>query len=186
MMSHGTLLFDTDLTRLRKTLKSTDGGIESKSTKSVRSKVTNIWEYFHPKIDINTFKQILVDNISGDWNDFYVYKFDDEQWKEINQLARKKYSSWDWNYGQSPKFKIKKSDYLSGIRVKAELEIHNGIIRSCSLTSPSDQLAGIDNLGAFFNGQRYYYEDLLELLSRVDLNHYFKNVTNNDFINFLC
>ncbi len=186
MMSHGTLLFDTDLARLRKALKKTDGEIESKSTKSVRSSVTNIREYFSQKIDINTFTRLLINNVSSEWHDFSIYKFDDAQWDEIYQLARNKYDSWDWNYGQSPKFKIKKCDYISGTQIKAELEILNGIIHSCLLISSADQMTDMNELGQLFNGHRYYYDDIWHLLSGVDLKHYFKNVTNIEFINLLC
>ncbi len=106
MLCHGTLLFDADLKKLSSSLKVSSKNLESKSTKSVKSKVTNISNFLPEPCNISDFKKRLLDGILCSFSFEGYLEFDQIQWNEINVLAKDKYSTWNWNWGRTPKFQI--------------------------------------------------------------------------------
>lgn len=122
IISHGTLLFNADLPKLRLALRENNFEVESKSVGSVRSSVANI-------IDISTqFNTIgaLKDYLSQELGVQQELTFTDEQWSEITALAKTKFASSTWIYGRSPKTTVRK-DWGS-------LTIEEGILAAIETT----------------------------------------------------
>ncbi len=67
MVSHGTLLWDTDLSVVGEALRVKQAKIESKGIKSVRARVANITEFLpeNPP-DIMTFRQMIIDSVNSE------------------------------------------------------------------------------------------------------------------------
>ena len=61
-----------------------------------------------------------------------VYTLDKLDLKRINQLVEKKYNNWDWNYGESGEFLVKK-EYDQ--RIQITLIIKRGFIKDVSIDS---------------------------------------------------
>jgi lipoate---protein ligase len=133
LLSHGTLLYKANLTAISKALNAPISKIISKSTKSVRSKVTNIYDYLEKKRDIESFKTILTQGLLEAFSFDGYLEFDQIQWNEINSLAIEKYSSWDWNWGRTPKFNILIENL--DIKFKASLHISAGKIKKIDFQS---------------------------------------------------
>lgn len=132
VLHHGTLLFDAELDILHELLKTTEGEIVSKSVKSRRSNVTNIKGHMLNKdADISGLKQALLCKFSPYGIKNYILS--DKDSAEINKLVEDKYSKWEWNFGNSPKFSYKKVSELSGKSVAIELFVEKGIISSCEI-----------------------------------------------------
>jgi lipoate---protein ligase len=138
LLSHGTLLYNADLATISKALNSPFNSIISKSTKSVHSKVTNIYDYLKKKIDIESFKNILTKALLDAFSFDGYLEFDQVQWNEIKSLAAEKYSSWDWNWGRTPKFKflIESNNPI----FKSSLDISAGRIKKIEFQSGDRQL----------------------------------------------
>lgn len=133
IMHHGCILFSADVADLTGCLKPNPFKIESKGVKSVRSYVTNISEHLKEPMDADTFfNQIyhyFKENISeikeGSLNENDIYA--------INSLAKKKYETWDWNFGQSPDYTAKKScKYEFGV-VEVCFSVEDGIIQKMKI-----------------------------------------------------
>lgn len=102
VLHHGTLLFNTDMSELTCSLKENKLKIESKGIKSIRARVTNIFDALPNKMTINDFKLGLENYFTKD-TERYVFK--EEDLKGIDKLVREKYSTFEWNIGRSPKGK---------------------------------------------------------------------------------
>ncbi|MCC0633891.1 lipoate--protein ligase family protein [Clostridioides sp. ZZV15-6388] len=100
---HGTLLYDSDLNKLTKYLNS-DKSTESKATKSVSSKVTNI--NFLLKKDIYYFLDYCVNYIKNNIKNIKEVELDDDDIKSVYNLVEDKYKKTEWIYNKTPKFQI--------------------------------------------------------------------------------
>ena len=109
MLSHGTLLFNSELGEVVNALNVKMNKIESKGHKSVRSRVANISEFLNDKISIEEFRKMLLEGLFQGVEDFETYHLTEDEWKAVHQLKEEKYDSWDWNFGRSPKFNIKRT-----------------------------------------------------------------------------
>lgn len=159
VLHHGTLLFDSDLNRLRKTLKPIAGEFESKTIKSVRSSVANIKDYLDDKtIDFKKFKELLMSNIFEE--DMREYNLSNEELAQVNKIEKRKYRTWEWNFGYSSNFTYKKKTCISGEDFELELVVKKGIIKECKLKKDFSLIKDIESL---LCGHRYDYCVLKEI-----------------------
>ena len=131
LLHHGTLLFHSNLEMLSKVLVAKPAKIESKGIKSVRSRVTNIRDYV-PDISIGQFKSTFIETLSED-HDITPYELNADDRAAISILAAEKYSTWDWNYGQSPEYDIRKDYRFDGGGVSIYLKVNKGVIQSARI-----------------------------------------------------
>jgi len=130
VLSHGTLLFNTDLNQLSAALNNNPKKYFDKAIKSVRSKVTNIANYLNNSKSMNEFSQELFQNIirkSGVYNLNPITALETEG---INQISKEKFETWEWVFGYSPKYLFQNSFQLANQTVAFELHVEKGIIRS--------------------------------------------------------
>lgn len=109
MLHHGTLLFSSDLSVLNKIIKAETNHMESIGVKSIRANVKCISDFLNEPIDIETFKQYLLNQWIKTEDYFTQVKFlTDKDYQSIEKLKTSKYRQWEWNFGESPAFEIKK------------------------------------------------------------------------------
>lgn len=108
MIHHGTLLFDVDLVHLDKVLKKKTN-INTFAIPSVRSMVINLKNLLDSPISIESFMDYMIKEIQLENDDFI--DLSEEQYKEIDVLSNEKYRTWEWIFGQTPKFVIDKDQY---------------------------------------------------------------------------
>jgi len=161
MLSHGTLLFDADLTALNQALGSTSDIINPKGVASIRSTVTNISKHSKIPMDIFAFKQKLREGAEKFFNGLETHELPDTAWNEILRLAKSKYQSWEWNYGSTPTFAVRHSLNEKAIRFHVERGYIHKIESECNGSG--------NEIVAFFGkkmiGKRYDPEDLRRLFA---------------------
>ncbi len=106
ILSHGTLLFNTQLNLLRQALAINPFRVESKAVSSVRSEVMNL----HTVLPDLGEAQQLLDYLITELKPASTYAFSEEQWAQINRSADEKFKSADWVYGRSPLTTIHKKE----------------------------------------------------------------------------
>ena len=133
MLSHGTLLFNADLEMLRQALDSKSEILSSRGIDSTRSRVTNISEHLTVSLDILRFRQKFMNEAEKFFGGLRNYELSGTGWDQILRLAKDKYRSWAWNYGNTPAFsvrhKIQSGSHVSSIR----LHVERGYIRKIEL-----------------------------------------------------
>jgi len=141
LLSHGTLLFNADIKKINTSLKTKNNYLESKSTKSVKSRVANISDYLSKPISQTNFKKWLTEGILKSFSFEGFVEFNQIQWNEINNLCEDKYGSWNWNWGRTPKFKVIVEENM--LKFKAVLEIMNGHIMKIGYLDSDPQFKDI-------------------------------------------
>src|SRR5690554_3588143 len=91
MVSHGTLLFDTDLGEVANALNVKMSKIESKGHKSIRSRVANISEFLKEPLKIEEFRKLLLEGLYEESEPFENYHLTPDEWKAVHRLKEEKY-----------------------------------------------------------------------------------------------
>ncbi|WP_347175322.1 lipoate--protein ligase [Polaribacter uvawellassae] len=185
MVSHGTLLFDTDLNEVGNALQVKMSKIISKGHKSVRSRVANISEYLNNPMKIEEFRALLLEGLYAEREAFETYHLTEEEWKAVHQLKEEKYDSWDWNYGRSPKFNIQRSKRFPVGEIDVRMFVEKGYLTEIKIFGDffgKEPLETIENL---LIGVAYDKEEITKKLADINLEDYFGNITKSEFIELL-
>jgi lipoate-protein ligase A len=94
MVSHGTLLYNTDLDRVDQALRVKAAKLESKGIKSVRSRVANITEYLQNAPDILSFRQRIIEGVFAG-EPLKEYHLTETDWQGVRQLVAERYATWE-------------------------------------------------------------------------------------------
>lgn len=181
LLHHGTIMFDVNVGQMVKALRVKPGKIESKGIKSVRSRVINLSSYFPKDMDIYEFKQLLLAFFNREYG-VWQYDLSDKEQFEVKQLKDQKYSSWDWNYGKSPKSNVMRSGYFKCGYIEFHFQIENHVIQSMELVGDFFSSSDIDEFTTLFNGVGFNKKSLSELLQGIELKKYFGNISVDEII----
>lgn len=185
MVSHGTLLFDTDLGEVVNALNVKMSKIESKGHKSVRSRVANISEFLKEKLSIEEFRALLLEGLYEESEPFDSYHLTAEEWKAVHRLKAEKYDTWDWNYGRSPKFNIQRTKRFPIGEIDLRIFVEKGYITEFKIFGDFFGKEPVENLEKLFEGVRYEKEDISELLKDIEVKEYFGDILMEEFIDLV-
>lgn len=134
ILSHGTLLFNAQRENLSKALKNTSGSFKGKAIQSVRSKVANIVEFLDDKIPMNDFVEKVKLHILQSDASNKEYFLSSEDKEHIQKLVDEKYSTWEWNFGYSPKYRFEKTIAVDSKHLKLSIFVEKGKIQEIELS----------------------------------------------------
>ncbi|HAI76994.1 MAG TPA: lipoate--protein ligase [Microscillaceae bacterium] len=186
MFSHGTLLFNSEMSKISGALNVKADKIESKGIKSVRSRVANIMEFLKEPITMDVFKQTLLKHIFGDASQVPTYRLSEEQWAEVYKLSEEKYQTWEWNYGRSPEFNIQRVKRFDFGLIDARVHVKDGVLTAIRFYGDFLGFGDLHDIETKLIGQQYRNDHLVKALLGVDLTHYFGAIAVQDFIDFIC
>lgn len=185
LMHHGTIMFDSDLSILEASLNISKDKIESKGLKSVRSRVTNISDHLDLKISNKQFIEFLKNNMFEN-EQIKEYFLSEADLTKIQKIKKDRYDTWEWNFGYSPKYNIVKKrlvDQCGGIEVN--MEVNKGIITKFRVYGDYFGSGDVSEIEKIIVGHRPEHEELLDALERIDINHYFNNLTSKILIDII-
>jgi lipoate---protein ligase len=186
LLHHGTILFNSDLTVVQDALNVKPDKIESKGVKSVRSRVTNIYPYLEKEISLEDFKTAMLKLLMQDKN--YMekeYTLTEKDLSVIRELMEKRYSLWQWNYGQSPEFNIEKGKRFPGGKLDLRFNVKGGNESTISHIKILGDFFGkkeVTELESKLVGTLYKEDNVRKLLNSLDFENYFAGITMDDFI----
>jgi lipoate-protein ligase A len=173
LLSHGTLLVNTDLNMMDKLIKyQNNDDYQSKSTKSVRSKVTNIYNHLNESITVKDISQRILNKIYG--NNIEYFNFNVDDWTEIEKLADKKYKSWQWNYSLSPQCKIQKKIESETGEIDFEMVVDRGIIRSMKLINSDIKNSIKESIYKYFINKSLDYITIKDIVLNIQNDYLIK------------
>ncbi|MDJ0818101.1 MAG: lipoate--protein ligase [Desulfobacterales bacterium] len=155
MLSHGTLLFDSDLTLLQRALQSNLDIVRSRAVASIPSRVTNISDALGGSMDIKSFLYELKNGLSESFGELHEVQLTTADWDAVHQLAEEKYRSWDWTFGRSPGFTIRQKLQFDSLDVEAHLHIKNAVIQDIVMPHQHPDLRPIKAKLTNLIGTRY-------------------------------
>ena len=175
VMHHGTLLFSSEINDLSNALKVKPSKFQGKSVKSVKSRVTNISSHLDKKMTVLEFKDYLMDFINKRDKNSHFYELNDKDIESINKLVEEKYSTWEWNFGYSPKYSLYNELKYPGGNVEFSLDVHDGLIKDIKFFGDffgKEDISFIENKLRNVKHNEYSIKSALE---DVDIDNYFLN-----------
>ncbi len=186
MFSHGTLLFDSDMERVASALRVKPIKFESKSTKSVRSRVANISEFLPEPMTIDQFKNALLREIFGTEPDRVpTVRMTPDDWEAVRKLADERYRSWEWNYGESPKSNVEHAHKFPAGIVDIRLFVEEGRIASCAIFGDFFGTGDVGDVEAALAGVRYEEAPIREALDSIEVSNILGGVSREEFVDLL-
>ena len=129
VLEHGTLLFSSIQDNIAAALKTDPDKFSDKAVKSVRKRISNISNYLKKQMNISEFKQYLTEFMSNNYENTYFKPLIPDEIKIIDNISKNKYSTWEWNFGKSPEYELKRKVKTKGGIVQAFTDVKDGKIR---------------------------------------------------------
>lgn len=184
LLSHGTLLVNSDLPMINQLIKSKNHDYYfSKSSKSIHSQVTNINDHLKQTITTEEIKDKILSRIFG--KDILCFEIDKNYFTEIKKLSVLKYRSWQWNYGLSPACTIKKT--IESVIGELNLEIHivSGLIKKFSISNHNLNFMLKETIGKYFIDQRFDYLTIQKITKKIKDNTFIEPLNELSWLNIL-
>ncbi len=183
-VQHGTLLFDGNVENLVNSLNANLYKITSKGIKSTRSRVTNIKEYIDRDISIYQFKELLHLYLS-DNNRSEEIILSDIDINEIEKMKNTKFSTWEWNIGESPEFNIENERSFDCGNIKFSANVLDGVISSIKFYRDNSGIASVDELEKILAKSRFEINEIRNKLEVVDLKKYFGDISLDEILSVM-
>jgi lipoate-protein ligase A len=163
VMHHGTLLFDSDLAALKKSLRKDTSAYITRAVNSNPSSVANLKQFMPGFSSTDQFRRKMEEyflNLPGN----QTYSLKEEEIKVIERLADTKYRTWEWNYAYGPDYQlIKHIDYKS-VRSHLRIEVKQGVITECIFEDSE-----LKKTFSKFNSRKHMVNELEEVIEKEDI-----------------
>ncbi|RSL31656.1 lipoate--protein ligase [Salibacterium salarium] len=185
MFSHGTLMLDSKTENIVSALNVKDEKIRSKGIKSIKSRIGNINDYLQEPLSVDNFKDLLLRFIFENETDIPTYKLTEEDWKQVHQIADRRYNNWDWNYGKSPSFDIQRSKKFDAGLIDVRFNVKKGIIQECKIYGDFFGVSEVADIERALEGTKYESNAIKETMDSFDIKEYFGPLNKEDFLYLL-
>lgn len=166
---HGTLLINTDLSRLANYLNPDPKKLQAKGITSVRSRVANLNELVpdisHEKVCegiINSFFSYYGETVEPEY-------ISPEKLPDLPNFAETfaKQSSWEWNFGQAPAFSHMADTRFPWGGIEFHFDIEKGVITRCQFFTDSLEPSPLEWLSQQLVGRVYQTETVRQLMAKM-------------------
>lgn len=182
VLHHGTLLFSSEMADLSKALKVNPLKYQDKGVKSVRSRVTNISDHLPLKMSVLEFQEKILDFIMNSNSETKTYLYSTKDILQINNLVKEKYSTWDWNYGYSPKYNFEKLIKTNGGSLEIQMNIEKGIIKDIKFFGDFFNELDIAEIENCLKDQKHEENVIRNILQNNSFEKYFYNIPLNELL----
>lgn len=173
LLHHGTLMFDCRIEDMVEVLNVKQAKISSKGVKSVRSRVTNISEHLNSSFSMQEFQEILTGTVRADGFLEQDQHLSEAELQAVAKLREQKYTSWDWNYGNSPPFNVQRTATYPWGTVDIRMYIVHGLVKDCSVYGDFFSDGDFLEFAHYFKGLAYHETAIKDKLDSIDLGSYF-------------
>ena len=182
VLQHGTILFNSEMRVLSDALKVNSLKFKDKAVKSVRSRVTNIAEYLPEPISIEQFADRLMDHVISLYPAAKLYTLSQNDIDAIQELSDSQYSTWEWNYGNSPDYNFNKGIKTSAGYIEFHLDVKEGVIEKARIFGDFFASKSISDIEQRLVGQKHDIDSLKLVLTLFPLRDYFGNVSREELL----
>ncbi|MEG2337383.1 MAG: lipoate protein ligase C-terminal domain-containing protein, partial [Bacteroidales bacterium] len=159
---------------------------DDKAVKSVRSRITNISEHLKSKMSVEEFIFTLEKYMVNLYPQAQLAELTSTQIEAIHQLVTQKYSTWEWNFGKSPKYNFSKNMRTQkGGTLEVCLEVHNGRMEEVHIFGDYFFKADTADIENALRGQLHKEENVKLILRSFDLSRYFTHIDETEIMSLL-
>jgi lipoate-protein ligase A len=178
VLHHGTLLFDAEMEHLTAALKVRQGKFRDRAVRSVPSRVTNIRDRLKERMEVDEFQGKIFRYILEAMEQASPHTYSMEDLREIKGLAQRKYATWEWNYGYSPRYEYRRSIPCDTGTVQLQMHVEKGIIRGVNLAGDFMSTKQVSALEEMLIGAIHDPETLRIRLSGVQVEDFITGLDN--------
>ena len=179
VLHHGSLLFNTDLEVLVRSLSVDNEKIISKGIESVRQRVTNIAEHMPNSLSSEEFRDVMLSYLSKDME---TYTLTEKDIQRIEEIKQEQFDNWDWNFGHDPKFNITKENRFAGGKLMVQAYVEEGRIVNVQFFGDFFAREGLSELEQSLKGCRYDSEEIEKALKQADAESYFYKISLDEIL----
>lgn len=178
LLHHGCIMLDSNLGTVADALKVKEAKFDSKSVKSVQSRVTTINANAPRTISMEEFKETLK-ACAFENEELEEYKLSIVDEAEIMHLKKEKYEIWDWVYGKNPDYNVTyEKKFPSGL-VTLKMQVENACIDDIKIYGDFFGNGEIQELEDQIRGMKID-QSLKENLNTLDVGYYMSGITADD------
>ena len=160
IMHHGTLLWSADMSAISGSLRVDPDKIASKGIKSVRSRVANLRDLTGSDMTAEEFIDYLFSHMEAT-----PRAFDPDETAAIRALSESRYSTWEWNWGESRDFSASRKRYFPFGLVEIRCDAVRGVIGDVSVTGDFFGVDEVSGLESRLRGVRLEMDALTDALA---------------------
>lgn len=176
ILHHGCVMVDSNLTDVAAALRPKEAKFQSKSAKSVVSRVTSINAHSPEPVTVEKFKAALLEEAASAGT-LERYTLTEEELARVEALAEKKYRTWEWTYGWSGNYNYSKSEKFSFGLVEVDAKVEGGVIESVRISGDFFGRGDIADLERALTGERIDGDLGARLGSRLDVGYYIQGMS---------
>ncbi len=180
ILHHGTLLFNSDISKMSGVLNVRPEKFISKSTKSVLSRVGNISDYLPEKITIDEFWNRLADAFAKDVL-IEKYELTTEDISAVNALVEN-YAKPEWTFRAVQPMDIAASKKFDGGFLDIRLKVAGSKITDCRIFGDFMAIKDIGLLEAALIGAKFSPSGIRTVLAGFPLRDYLGDITADQFV----
>ena len=186
VMHHGCILLSADLSRLAGALNANPLKMESKGSKSVASRVTNVADHLPRPVSCPEFKAGFEAYLLAAHPGLVPYDLTDADNAAIRRLRDEKYATWQWNFGESPSYNFRNAKRFEGCGVvELCLSVEGGVIRGAAVQGDFFGVRDASELSAKLIGVRHDRDAVLAALCDFPVSECIHGVTAGEFAELL-
>jgi lipoate-protein ligase A len=182
VLHHGTLLFSSEMKNLNAALNTVKDKFTDRAVKSVRSRVANVRDYLADPMDMEQFQERILNHVLKLNEQNRLYRFTETDIKEISSLRDSKFSTWEWNFGYSPKYQYNKSISFGKGYVDVHMNVEKGVIRELKLQGNFTSREEILSLEKMLTGTIHDPETMRVKLSGIKVSDYIEGLENEELL----
>jgi lipoate-protein ligase A len=133
-------------------------------------------------MELDTFSGMIMSHIMEMYPDSVPYKLNENDSAAIQNLADNKYSTWDWNFGYQAKYDFEKLIRTNGGNIEFHLNVIDGIINKCKIFGDYFNTKETSEIEVSLIGAKHEESSIREVLSKFEIDEYFKNVTIDELV----
>lgn len=184
IMHHGCIMVDSNLVNVADALKPREAKFQSKSVKSVRSRVTTINACTEEHITVQAFKNVLKEQILKK-EKMVPYTLTQKDLEQVEHLKREKYETWEWNYGRSPKCNFEAERKFDFGLVTVNADIEDGIISMIKIYGDFFGNGEIHQLEESLTGQKIDAGLTERIEKKMNVDYYIRGMCAEDLVSLL-
>ena len=182
VMHHGTLLFSSSMPDISGALKINPLKYKDRAVKSVPKRVTNIQDHLKEKISVEQFADRIMEHITNTFEDCKSYEFTPEDIAQIETIKKEKYETWEWNFGYSPNYDFQQGVKTTGGLLEMNMNVSKGIIKAVKIQGDFFHIQDIADIEKALEETPHEESKIREVLSKFELENYFKDISADDLI----
>lgn len=180
ILHHGTLLFDSNPEMIVAALNVDPQKFRSKSSKSVRSRVGNIRDYLINDMDLPEFWSYLKQRLTQ--KGFIESPLSPHELQQVQELKKRKYDTWEWNYGYSPKFQFINKQYYDGGCLEVRADIQGGKIKDILFFGDFMSVYPMQDIISSLRGCPFIQNEVESILIHFQLEKYFGGISKDEIL----